>query len=265
MLFIVATPIGNLDDLSKRAVETLGSCDAILCEDTRRSRILLERYGIERPLIPYHKFSEKKELERVLDELEAGRKLALISDAGTPCINDPGQILVEACRERGLAVSAIPGPCSLIQALVLSGFDTSRFQFLGFLPKKPTGTLRQAMGYPGTSVAFESPERLVETLRAISALDGEWQVAVARELTKTFEECRRGKARELLAHYEAHPPRGEIVLVLSAGKGQDDGSVEEVVQMLQELHGLSLKEAIKEAAKLKKIPKRDVYREFHRD
>lgn len=260
MLFIVATPIGNLEDISRRALQVLESCDAILCEDTRRSSILLDRYGIKKPLISYHKFKEKASLTGILADLEAGRRIALISDAGTPCINDPGQILVDACIERGLVVNAIPGPCSLIQALVLSGFDTSRFQFIGFLPKKPKAVLRLAMSYPGTTIAFESPERLVETLEAI---DGERRVAVVREMTKTFEECRRGKAAEVLAHFRAHPPRGEIVLVIGAGEVPDDLPLEELVQMLQDLHGLTLKEAIKQAAKMKHIPKRDVYKEFH--
>lgn len=239
----------------------LAACDAILCEDTRRSSILLNRYGIEKPLISYHKFKEKASLEGILTDLGAGRNLALISDAGTPCINDPGQGLVAACRARGLAVSAIPGPCSLIQGLVLSGFDTSRFQFLGFLPKKGKGALRQALSYPGTTVAFESPERLVGTLEAL----GERRVAVAREMTKTFEEARLGKASEVLAHYRAHPPKGEVVLVIEAGDMPDDLSLDELVQMLQNLHGLSLKEAVKQAAKMKHIPKRDVYKEFHTD
>lgn len=261
MLFIIATPIGNLGDISQRALDTLQSSDAILCEDTRRSAILLDRYGIKKKLISYHKFKEKESLEKILEELQLGKRLALISDAGTPCINDPGQILVNACREKGIEVSAIPGACSLIQALVLSGFDSSRFQFIGFLPKNPKETLRLAQAYPGTTVAFESPERLVDTL---SAIDPDREVAVAREMTKTYEECRRGKAKELLAHFQAHPPRGEIVLLIKEGKPSDDLSLEELVEMLQEFHGLSLKEAIKQAAKLKDVPKRDVYKKFHR-
>lgn len=260
LLFVIATPIGNLGDISKRALETLEASDVILCEDTRRSSILLERYGIKKRLISYHKFKEKELLDKILEELEGGKQLSLISDAGTPCINDPGQILVAACKERNIGVTAIPGPCSPIQALVLSGFDTTRFQFIGFLPKKPETDLRMALTYPGTTVAFESPERLVETL---SLIDGEREIAVAREMTKTFEECRRGKAKELLAHFKTHPPRGEIVLLISEGKLPDDLSVEELVDMLQEFHGLSLKEAIKQAAKLKEIPKRDVYNKFH--
>lgn len=260
MLLIVATPIGNLDDISRRALQSLESVDAILCEDTRRSSILLDRYGIKKKLISYHKFKEKEALEGILLDLESGKNLALISDAGTPCINDPGQILVNACIEKGIQVSAIPGPCSVIQALVLSGFDTSRFQFIGFLPKKPLGALRQAMTYPGVTVAFDSPERLIDTLELI---DGERVIAVVREMTKTFEECRRGLAREVLAHFKAHPPRGEIVLVINEGKWPDDLSLEELVSSLQDLHGLSLKEAIKQAARFKDVPKREVYKKFH--
>lgn len=260
MLLIIATPIGNLDDISKRALDALESADAILCEDTRRSSILLNHYQIKKPLLSYHKFTEKQHLEKILTDLKAGQTIALISDAGTPCINDPGQILVESCLELGLPVQAIPGPCSLIQALVLSGFETSRFQFIGFLPKKGAGTLRQAMGYPGVTVAFESPERLINTLEQI---EEDRPIAVVREMTKKFEECRRGKAKEVLAHFRAHPPRGEIVLVIGEGKIPDDLSLEELVDMLQQWHGLSLKEAIKQAAKMKGIPKRDVYRQFH--
>ncbi|MES2273901.1 MAG: 16S rRNA (cytidine(1402)-2'-O)-methyltransferase, partial [Chlamydiota bacterium] len=142
--------------------------------------------------------------------------------------------------------------------------DTTRFQFLGFLPRKPDEVLRQALCYPGTTVAFESPQRLVETLQAIETIDPQRQVAVAREMTKTFEECRRGTPAELLAHYQAHPPRGEIVLALAQGKlPEEELSLEELVQMLQELHGLSLKEAIKQAARFKNLPKSQVYRQFH--
>jgi 16S rRNA (cytidine1402-2'-O)-methyltransferase len=149
----------------------------------------------------------------------------------------------------------------LIQALVLSGFDTSRFQFVGFLPKRGQGAVKGALSYPGTTVAFESPERLVATLEEM----GERRVAVAREMTKTFEEVRRGKASEVAAHYRAHPPRGEVVVVIEAGEVVDDLSLDELVGMLQELHGLSLKEADKQAAKMKHIPKRDVYRRFNQN
>lgn len=264
MLFIIATPIGHLEDISRRALECLQSCDAILCEDTRRSSILLNRYEIQKKLISYHKFKEKEALNWILNDLEAGRNFALISDAGTPCINDPGQILVAACIEKKLPFTVIPGPCSLINALLLSGFDTTRFQFIGFLPRKPDLLLKQSLCYPGTTIAFESPERLIDTLQVIETIDPIRRLAIAREMTKTFEECRRGSATELIAHFTTHPPRGEIVLAIAEGKvPEEEIPIEELVQMLQELHGLPLKEAIKQAARMKNLPKSAVYRQIH--
>ncbi|MBX7067739.1 MAG: 16S rRNA (cytidine(1402)-2'-O)-methyltransferase [Parachlamydiales bacterium] len=262
MLFIVSTPIGNLSDISERALETLRSVDAILCEDTRHSLRLLDHYGIRKKLISYHKFKEKEALDEILGLLSEGKNLALISDAGTPCINDPGQILVNACLEKGIAVSAIPGPCSVVQALVMSGFDTSRFQFVGFLPKNPEKMIRELSGFPGTSAAFESPERLCDTLAMI---DGEREIAVVREMTKTFEECKRGKAKDVLAYYRQHPPKGEIVLLIREGKMPDDISSEELVSLLMEYLGMGMKEAIKQAAKMKGIGKREVYKKMHQE
>lgn len=259
MLFVIATPIGHLADLSLRALETLKQCDALLCEDTRHSLRLLQHYRIEKRLISYHKFKEQEALEKILGELSAGKTLGLISDAGTPCINDPGQRLVDACLSRGIAVSAIPGPCSVIQALVLSGFDTKRFQFIGFLPKNPLKTLQEALAFPGTTVAFESPERLIDTL---SLLPPDRGVAVVREMTKTFEECKRGTAQEILAHYQKHPPKGEIVLLIQEGSPSEDATPEEIVSYLRKFFGLSLKEAIKQAARMLDLPKRDVYNHF---
>lgn len=264
MLYLVSTPIGHLDDLSKRAVSTLELSDYILCEDTRHSSILLNRYGIHKKLISYHKFNEKKNLDQLLEDLASNLNIALISDAGTPCINDPGLILVQACIEKKIPFTLIPGPCSPILALVLSGMDTSRFQYIGFLPKTGAKTLRQALNYPGTTIALESPARLLDTLQEIQTLDPDRKVAIAREMTKTHEECLRGTAQELLSHFEGKEPRGEIVLVIEGGiLPQEDLPLEEWIEMLQELHGLPLKEAIKTAAKLKKIPKRDVYKYIH--
>lgn len=264
LLYLVATPIGNLEDISKRALAALELCDLIFCEDTRRSAILLDRYGIKKRLIPYHKFNEKKSLEQILNDLASGQNAALISDAGTPCINDPGLILVQACIEKKIPFTAIPGACSPIQALILSGMDTSRFQMIGFLPKNGKKTLEQALGYPGTTIALESPSRILDTLADIQKLDPARRVAVAREMTKTFEECLRGTAEDLIAHFSAHAPRGEMVLLIEGGMlPQEDIPLEELVEMLQELHGLSLKEAIKAAARFKKIPKRDAYKQIH--
>ncbi len=266
MLTIVATPIGNLDDISKRALKALSDCDAILCEDTRRSAILLERYGIKKPLYSYHKFKEQRALGKILEELLAGKNFALISDAGTPCISDPGAILAAACAENKIPFTAIPGPCSVIQALVLSAMPADRFQFIGFLPRKPEKVLKQALFYPGVTIAFESPQRLVETLECIERLDPKRHLAVAREMTKTFEECRKGTAEELKTHFTKHAPKGEIALCIAEGSPPEKIlDLEECVEMLRNLHGLSLKDAIKQAAKLLKTPKSAVYKQFHKN
>ncbi len=269
MLYLIATPIGNLEDISQRALNTLRECDAILCEDTRRTSILLNRFGFSKPLISCHKFNEAKVLDRILDRLESGENLALVSDAGTPCINDPGARLSKACVERNIPFTAIPGPCSVIEALVLSAFPAERFQFIGYLSKKPEKELRALLFYPGATLVFESPERLLATMDALGKIAPERRLAVAREMTKTFEECRRGTAAELHDHYKAHPPKGEIVLVIAprdaTGEPPDlPMDLEECVELLQEIHGLTLKEAIKEAARLLKIPKSAVYKKIHR-
>lgn len=264
MLYLVSTPIGHLDDFSKRAIQALETVDYILCEDTRRSSILLNRYGIRKKLVPYHKFNEKKNLDRLLEDLSSDLNIALISDAGTPCINDPGLVLVEACIEKKIPFTLIPGPCSPILALVLSGMDTTRFQYIGFLPKTGAKTLHQALSYPGTTIALESPSRIIETLEDIQKLDPKRKLAIAREMTKTHEECLRGTAEELLSHFKTQEPRGEIVLVIEGGAlSEEELPLEELIEMLQTFHGLSLKEAVKMAAKLKKIPKRDVYHAIH--
>lgn len=265
MLTLVATPIGNLADITFRAIEALKQADAILCEDTRRSTILLQHYGIEKPLFAHHQFNEAKSLERVLERLRAGENLALISDAGTPCLNDPGALLVAACIREELPFTALPGPCSPIMALLLSNFDATRFQFVGFLPRQPEKALRGFLGYPGTTVAFESPERLLSTLETLVTLDPKRRCAVVREMTKTYEECKRGSAEELFAYFQAKGVKGEICLVLGEGALPEESlPLEELVQMLQEFHGLSLKEAIKMAARLSGVPKSKVYQIIHK-
>jgi 16S rRNA (cytidine1402-2'-O)-methyltransferase len=266
LLYIVATPIGNLQDISQRALDTFKECDGILCEDTRRTAILLERYGISKPLIPCHKFNEARSLDTVLDHLRTGKRYALVSDAGTPCINDPGSFLTTACAKEGIPFTSIPGPCSLINALVLAAFPFERFQFVGFLSKKPKRDLRSLLFYPGVSAAFESPERIQSTLEALRELAPTRPLCIAREMTKTFEESLRGSAAELLARFQARPPKGEIVLIIGPGEPPEDPeplTLEECIALLQKSHGLPLKEALKQAARLLKIPKRDAYREIH--
>ncbi len=218
MLFLVATPIGNLADFSPRAVETLNGCDYILCEDTRHSGILLKHFGIKRPTKSFHRFNEAKMEGAIIKDLKEGLTIALIGDAGTPLINDPGERLVRKCQEEKIKVSAIPGPCSPITALILSGFPTDRFQCVGFLPRTK-GKLNKALGefliYPGTTICLESPYRILATLKALHLLAPQQKIAIARELTKKHEEMLHGTPEELLTHFNLKPPKGELVFLLS--------------------------------------------------
>jgi 16S rRNA (cytidine1402-2'-O)-methyltransferase len=221
MLYVVATPIGNLGDTTLRAREVLNDVDVVAAEDTRHSGILLKHYKIDKPLISYHEHNEAMRTAQLVERLAAGEKIALITDAGTPGLSDPGTRLVRECIKRDLPFTIIPGPSSILTALIGSGFSTEKFFFGGFLPVKSgqrDRELRAATVREETSVYFESPYRLTKTLKACIDVLQDRQLCVARELTKKFEEFRRGTASELLAHYEAHPPKGEIVLVVS-GRG----------------------------------------------
>jgi 16S rRNA (cytidine1402-2'-O)-methyltransferase len=211
-LYLISTPIGNLGDITYRAVEILKSCDYILCEDTRHSSILCRHYDITSPRRSYHKFNEARRESQVLEDLENGKNIALISDAGTPGIADPGMRLVKQCKH----VEALPGPCAVIQALVLSGLNISKFQFVGFLPKKLKlhKQLLKCFEYDGVSVCYESPHRLIKTLKAIVEIDPDKEVVVARELTKKFETIHKNNAAGLLEYFETHKPRGEIVILV---------------------------------------------------
>jgi 16S rRNA (cytidine1402-2'-O)-methyltransferase len=218
MLYVVATPIGHLSDITFRAIEILKGVDLIAAEDTRHSGLLLKHYGIDKPLLSYHEHNEAMRTAQLVQRLARGENIALITDAGTPGLSDPGARLVRACIEGQLPFTVIPGPSAILTALIGSGFCTEPFFFGGFLPNKSGGRereLRAAAAREETTVLFESPHRLVKTLTAAADILKDRQLCVARELTKKFEEFRRGPARELLVHYEAHPPKGEIVLVIS--------------------------------------------------
>ena len=218
MLYVVATPIGNLSDITLRALEILKDVDLVAAEDTRHSGILLKHYQISKPLISFHEHNEAMRTAQLAERLRAGEKIALITDAGTPGLSDPGARLIRECIKRGLDFTIIPGPSSILTALVGSGFSAERFFFGGFLPVKSgqrERELRAAAAREETSIHFESPYRLTKTLKASIDIMPDRQLCVARELTKKFEELRRGTAAELLAHYEAHPPKGEIVLLIS--------------------------------------------------
>jgi len=217
MLSLVATPIGNLGDITYRAIETLKSADVIACEDTRHSRHLLRHYEIEKPLISYHQHNEARRTAELVEEVAAGRHVALITDAGLPGISDPGHRLLRAVIARALPYTIIPGASSVLTALLGSGLEAETFYFGGFLPVKSGGRERELLAAaerPVTSIFFESPHRLIKTLAVCAERLPEREMCVARELTKTFEEYRRGRAPDLLAHYTARPPKGEIVLVI---------------------------------------------------
>ena len=272
MLYVVATPIGNLSDLSLRAIETLKNCNYILCEDTRHSAILLHHYEIKKPLKSFHKFSEVSKQDEIIDDLKQGLSICLISDAGTPGISDPGEKLIQTCLKNEIKVIAIPGACAAITALCCSGLSTDRFQFLGFLPRKDgelKRTLQEILSYPGTTICYESPNRLVNVLEKIHQHASERQLVVARELTKKFEEIKRGTASHLINYWNHAVLKGEIVLMISAAPesvAQDWETLtpQEHVQFLQETYGVSRQEAILNTAKIRGVSKRDVYNAVHR-
>jgi 16S rRNA (cytidine1402-2'-O)-methyltransferase len=219
-LFLVPTPIGNLRDITYRAVEVLGSVDLILAEDTRQARKLLNHYNIITPVQSHHMFNEHKSVEAVCSKIISGITVALISDAGTPGISDPGFLLVRTCLEKEIAVETLPGPSALIPALVNSGLPSERFCFEGFLPPKK-GRNKRLSGLADeqrTMIFYESPYRLIRTIEDMSAYFGqEREACVSRELTKVFEENIRGSLSFLADHYKKHAPKGEIVIVV-AGK-----------------------------------------------
>jgi len=218
MLYVVATPIGNLGDITLRAIETLKSVDVVAAEDTRRSGMLLKHLGIKKPFISYHEHNEATRTAELVERLARGENVALITDAGTPALSDPGLRLIRECIKREVPFTIIPGPSSILTALLGSGFSTHKFSFRGFLPVrsgKRERELRAAAESEATVIFFESPYRLTKTLAACVDIMSDRQLCVARELTKKFEEFRSGTANELLAHYQLHPPKGEIVLVIS--------------------------------------------------
>jgi 16S rRNA (cytidine1402-2'-O)-methyltransferase len=217
-LAVCATPIGNLDDVSLRVLRELGAADLVLCEDTRRTRVLLTRHGISARLESHHRHNEAARTPAVLERLRAGERIALVSDAGLPGVNDPGARLISAAAAEGLEVTVLPGASAVETALVVSGLVAPRYQFVGYLPRR-VGELRALAellaGWPGAVVAFESPRRLPASLRLLAEVSPRRSGAVCRELTKRFEEVTRGTLEELAARY-AEPPRGEITLVLGA-------------------------------------------------
>lgn len=216
-LYLVPSPIGNLGDITYRAVDVLKKADGILCEDTRTSFILLKHYDIQKPLTPYHQHNEHKVLAHLIDQLKSGKTLALLTDAGTPGISDPGFLLVRECIRENIPVECLPGATAFVPAIVQSGIPSNRFVFEGFLPlKKGRQTmLKQLAEEERTIILYESPHRLVKTLKELAEYFGaERNAAVCRELTKMFEETRKDSLENLTKHYETNAPKGEIVIVV---------------------------------------------------
>ena len=250
-LYVVPTPIGNLEDITLRALRILREVGLIAAEDTRTTRILLRHYGIETPLTSYHEHNKLTKLDTVFNALSIG-DVALVSDAGTPGISDPGYELIAEAIARGVRVEALPGPSAVTTALVGSGLPSDGFVYLGFLPKKDKGRRELLAGLadePRTLIAYESPNRLTGALEAVIETLGDRPVCVARELTKIYEEYQRGGAREVLDHYRANPPRGEIVLLIGAAPAQAEAEWDEARVRAALRERLTAGEPLKLAAK----------------
>jgi 16S rRNA (cytidine1402-2'-O)-methyltransferase len=262
VLAVCATPIGNLDDVTLRVLEELRSADLVLSEDTRHTRVLLDRHGISARLLSYHEHNEAKRTAEVLPRLAAGERVALVSDAGLPGISDPGARLVGAALDAGVPVTVLPGASAVDTALVASGFAADRYQFVGFLPRGARALAalwEELAGWPHPVVAFESPRRLPATLRSLADVQPDREVAVCRELTKRFEEVVRGSANELAARFP-EPPKGEITLVLgpAAARGDSREALEAVAELVAA--GVPRRRAADVVARLTGISRNELYR-----
>ncbi len=263
MLYFVATPIGNLKEITYRAVEILSSSDYIYAEDTRHSLILLNEYGIKAPLISYQKFNEKSRCAEIIEKLGKGKTISVISDAGMPLISDPGSVLAKELAEKGLEFSVVSGPCAAINALVLSGLDTSAFYMAGFLPQKKSAcrALLNKLGkIESTLVFYAAPHDIAETLNALYEAFGGRKVAVAREISKKFETVYRGRLGEDLGIIE----KGEMAVVVEGAEQEADyDETQSVKEHLQTLisSGMNKKDAVKVVAAARKLPKNDVYQQ----
>ena len=226
-LYLVATPIGNLEDITLRALRVLSECDAVCAEDTRHTGQLLTHFGIRKPLLSYHKFNEARRSEEILERLRGGQRLALVTDAGSPGISDPGERVVAACVVAGIRVEPVPGACALVAALTASGLPTETFRFVGFLPVKSgqrTRRLGELLASVETVVLYESPYRIEKLLGELCALAPDRQIAVVRELTKKFEEWLRGTGTEVAAEWRRRPRKGEFVVLI--GPPQCDAALD---------------------------------------
>jgi 16S rRNA (cytidine1402-2'-O)-methyltransferase len=268
-LAVCATPIGNLADVTLRVLEELREADVVLCEDTRHTRLLLDRYEISARLLSYHEHNESERTAEVIRRLAAGERVALVSDAGLPVVSDPGAVVVRSALELGLPVTVLPGPSAVETALVASGLAGERYVFVGFLPRREAelaALWRELRSWRAPVVAFESPKRLPATLRSLAAASPGWPVAVCRELTKRFEEVVRGRASEVAAAF-AEAPKGEITLVLGPDEAGEAGEAgEEAAAALAAVGelvaaGAPRKVAAEVVSRLTSVPRNTLYRE----
>lgn len=268
-LYLCATPIGNLEDMTFRAVRILKEVDVVAAEDTRHTRKLLTHFDIHTPLVSYHEHNKLGRGPELIERLLAGEDIACVSDAGMPGISDPGSHLAMLAIEAGITVTPVPGANAGLSALIASGLDTTEFHFIGFLSKQKKNrleTLARIKPIQGTLIFYESPHRLKDTLGELLTALGNRNIVAARELTKKFEEFRRGTIEELIAYYKEEAPRGEFTLIVDGASEEEAQIVEETINMTveQELimlmeNGTEKKEAIRQVAKRRNMPKRDVY------
>lgn len=274
ILYLCATPIGNLKDMSFNVLDTLREVDLIAAEDTRNSIKLLNHYEIKTPMTSYHEFNKYDKAAELIDKLREGKNIALITDAGTPAISDPGEVLVDMCNEAGIKVTSLPGPCACITALTLSGLSSRRFCFEGFLPsdkKERAKILEQLSGERRTIIIYEAPHHLRATLEQLLSALSDRKIAICKELTKKHEKCVRMRLSEAVSFYETNEPRGEYVLVIE-GISEDDFVKEERQKWdtlsltehmaLYEAEGYDKKECMKRVAKDRGLSKRDVYNQL---
>ena len=271
ILYLCATPIGNLQDMTPRVVETLKEVDLIAAEDTRNSIKLLNHFEIKTPMTSYHEFNKVEKALYLVEQLLMGKNIALITDAGTPAISDPGEILVRECQKANITVTSLPGACALITALTLSGLNTRRFCMEGFLPsdkKEKKDILEELKQESRTMILYEAPHRLIKTLAELYEVLGDREIALCRELTKKFETVFKTTLKEAISYYEENEPRGEYVLVIE-GKSREEKKQEKIDEWeklsieehmaFYENQGVDHKEAIKKVAKDRGVGKRDIY------
>lgn len=263
-LYIVATPIGNLSDISPRAVETLKAADVIACEDSRVTKKLFSLLGIslQKTFIVLHDHNENEQAQKIIDLIQSGKSVAQVSDAGSPLISDPGYKLIKNCREAGIYITTLPGCCALISALQLSGLPTNRFMFVGFIPNKDkarSDLFKKYQNFDSTLIFYETAPRIIKTLTVAAEVFGVREMAVAREISKVYEECLTGTAEELIAHFNANEPKGEMVFMVAPAEEENLPEIDVETLLKEKLATASLKTAVKELVETYGLNKNEVY------